>query len=1064
MSMRSTRDLIWRNLAVHPLRTVLTALAITLGVGMVLAAAIIGEAASRQAAVVAESALPLDLEISRRDGGTFATALLRSPQDDYPIDQLIPSLTVQVTVQPDKVKLQIKGVPPSDYETIYQPDMAGGRFLPEADSIVLPVAFALQHGLSVNDAVTLATDEGQVLVTVSGRLAPAGGLTVTEPEAFVPLDKAQELAGMPGQADHLAVVLTDGADLEAVNSSLKQEVGDEFIVARTAAPGSTNFNLLIVQAGMGVIGLIILFAASFVILNAFAMAVTARTEEIGALRALGMRRRQVLWLVLAEAGMLGVAGSLFGLLVGAGLAFGVLRGQGLLTEAEFVIPWWGLILAPLLGVSLTLGAAIFPAWQASRVPPIVAVRGQVAADGQSRTLARTGRLGLILLLSTLAGATLFALGLQPNIYQATGAFGLVVLLLLVSMVFLLPGLVVSVSQVVRPVLMRFWGANGRLAADNLNRNPVRTAFTSSALTAGLLMIVASTGFLQVFLKGGFSAPVSQIQGDAWISYDVTYDSGGALDFNSLNFDFLFEPLDPVLLAEIERLSREANFELLPIRGVEVPAELQLTPGSPALIVDPVSFFRSGNFSLFEGDEAQALAWLEKGNAILLQPYLAERTGADVGDLITIPTPKGDVEFVVAGIGGSSFPMAILPFRAGELYFDAAEPSMIGLFIQDDQAPAVAQIEELLRSYPRYHLFRVSEMNNLVQNAMEQMQSTLTALLFVAVIVAALGVVNTMVINVAERWREIGLLRAVGATRRQVREVVMAEAATLGFAAAVIAAFFGFLLLGVLALLFLPNGYESMGQPVNDVLWSEAYAPALRDMGIVTLVSLILAPLIAATAAYFPARQAAAVNVVEATRGERLSLRHEQSERPEQLARRRLPRSLSLSLAIRNLDQHRVRTVFSALAVSLGVAMTITTEYVTSALLDTLQSSGQGSMQITHGFIVEQFDMTMGMVSYVLMGAAAFLVYNAFAMSISERQQQIGALRSLGMTRRQVMRLVMLEALLVGGLGTLFGIMIGPLLGQSVVIIMQRYGGEFLALVMGPSPWARFCWPAALLSV
>lgn len=131
---------------------------------------------------------------------------------------------------------------------------------------------------------------------------------------------------------------------------------------------------------------------------------------------------------------------------------------------------------------------------------------------------------------------------------------------------------------------------------------------------------------------------------------------------------------------------------------------------------------------------------------------AQKLGVAVGDRVTIPTPKGDVDFIVAGIGGGGFPMAILPFAAGERYFDAAA----------------------------------------------------------------------------------------------------------------IAAVFGFLLLGLLALLFLPHGYESMGQPVNDLLWREAYCPALRDMGIATAVSLILAP--------FIARLAAALSVVEATRGERLTLR------------------------------------------------------------------------------------------------------------------------------------------------------------------------------------------------
>jgi putative ABC transport system permease protein len=160
----------------------------------------------------------------------------------------------------------------------------------------------------------------------------------------------------------------------------------------------------------------------------------------------------------------------------------------------------------------------------------------------------------------------------------------------------------------------------------------------------------------------------------------------------------------------------------------------------------------------------------------------------------------------------------------------------------------------------------------------------------------------------------------------------------------------------------------------------------------------------------------------------------------------------LLLATRNIAQHRLRAVFSALAVSLGVAMIITADFVSSALLATLQNSGEGTMQITHGFIVEQFDLTIGLVGYVLMGAAAFLIFNAFAMSITERQQQIGALRSLGMTRRQILGQVLLEAFIIGGLGTVAGLLLGPIMGQGVVSFMQRFGGEFLAFGDGSVSW------------
>ncbi|MEJ2748647.1 MAG: FtsX-like permease family protein, partial [Anaerolineae bacterium] len=365
---------------------------------------------------------------------------------------------------------------------------------------------------------------------------------------------------------------------------------------------------------------------------------------------------------------------------------------------------------------------------------------------------------------------------------------------------------------------------------------------------------------------------------------------------------------------------------------------------------------------------------------------------------------------------------------------------------------LARAEDLVADYGKLTLFnmRDSGVGGMI-DLVGEIQKLLNALLMLAVIVAALGVVNTMVINVSERGREIGLLRAVGATRRQVRQSVIAEAVIFGAVSAIISTVFALAELGLFALIYAPNGAESVGLRSGWETLRLSFGPALRDLGLAALFSFVFGPIVASLAAYYPARQAAAVNVVEATRSERISLTRAGDGRIESYRRRR-SQGLSLLLAMRNISRHRLRAEFSAFAVSLGVAMTITAEYVSSALLATLTNAGAGDMRITHGFIVEQFDITIGMVGYVLMGAAAFLIFNAFAMSITERQQQIGALRSLGMTRRQILRQVLLEAFIIGGLGTLAGLIIGPLMGQGIVSIMQRFGGEFLAFGDGSVSW------------
>ncbi|MCP4416414.1 MAG: FtsX-like permease family protein, partial [Chloroflexi bacterium] len=311
--MRSTKGLIWRNLTAHPLRSILTALAITLGVAMVLAATVIGQAANQQATAVSTQTLPIDLEIAARDNAPFAAPLLAS----HFIQSTLPQLHITPKIQPSGRKLEIIGTDLPLYADIYRPELANGRFPPAPNAIILPMSVALQNSLNVGDEIELADNGRRQTFIVAGRLKlETDPLNRQSATAFIPLAAAQELANLSNQVDHIDVMLAADTNLDDAKSGLSQQLGSDLIVTRTAVPGSANFNLIIIQAGMGIIGLIILFAASFVILNAFAMAVTARIEEIGALRALGMKRRQILRQVLGEALFLALIGSVLGILLG----------------------------------------------------------------------------------------------------------------------------------------------------------------------------------------------------------------------------------------------------------------------------------------------------------------------------------------------------------------------------------------------------------------------------------------------------------------------------------------------------------------------------------------------------------------------------------------------------------------------------------------------------------------------------------------------------------------------------------------------------------------------------
>ncbi len=283
----------------------------------------------------------------------------------------------------------------------------------------------------------------------------------------------------------IEVTLHPGVDVEHVKAALSQQLGGNLAVVQSTVGSGLQFNTVLLQVGLLSVGIVILFAGAFVIMNAFLMTVAQRTRQIGMLRALGLARGQVMRLVLLEAGVLGLLGSGLGLLTGLGLAWGVMAVLNTLDETPFVVPWWGVVLSLLLGLSVTLVAALQPAWEASRISPLVAVRQSRSDTDHSWYLRRGSRAGLTLLGLLLITLPLIALLRRPNMWEVMVFVGINLVVLLAAMVLMLPALIDLTGRLTRPLLIDRLGTPGRLAADSLNRNRLRSALTAGALTAAL---------------------------------------------------------------------------------------------------------------------------------------------------------------------------------------------------------------------------------------------------------------------------------------------------------------------------------------------------------------------------------------------------------------------------------------------------------------------------------------------------------------------------------------------------------------------------------------------------
>ncbi|MBN1485341.1 MAG: FtsX-like permease family protein [Chloroflexia bacterium] len=641
------------------------------------------------------------------------------------------------------------------------------------------------------------------------------------------------------------------------------------MVGQAAAQGAARLseqsqmgNVVLVQSVLGLVGLMILLAAAFVIWNAFAMAVTARTREVAALRALGMTRRQVRRLVLAEAGLLGLVGVGLGLLAGLTLAGGVVRAMGTLEDVRLAVPGWGLVLSVSLGLGVTLLGALQPARRAGRISPIAALRIRASSPGRYERYG--GRLGGLLLCLLLCGLLLVGLLLRPDAITAQAFFLLGQAGVLGAMVLLLPALVRPTAALARPLLRRL-GAPGRLALDNILRNRLRTAMTVGALAAGLTMLVALNGLSTAAFKGSILRLGSMLQEDAFVVVDLAY----LVETKQLAMEnFLQAITQPLLdmapvIEALEPLERSGRIRIERCCFAPVPPELGAIPGAPGIFVDPEIFLRIGNFDFFQGDPDSALDAFQGGPAVLLPPLAAQRLGVQVGDPLLLPTPQGEMRFTVAGVGGSAYALPVLSFADGRRYFGLTTPTHLGIVVLEGNVQAT--LDEIASIVAPFNLTLYSAENTFAPlvGIVDRLQALLSALLLLAVLVAALGVANTMVINLAERRRELGLLRAVGATRGQVRQTVVIEAALVGLMGALLAAVLGLLMLASWGMLVLPHGTASIGVRLDLETIRLTIGAGLRDWALAAMGALVLGPLVAGAAVCLPARGAGRQRVLGA---------------------------------------------------------------------------------------------------------------------------------------------------------------------------------------------------------
>lgn len=637
---------------------------------------------------------------------------------------------------------------------------------PVGDQVALDTGSAEQLGVSVGDPVTVLLPDGSrktFLLSGTTRASTGGGIAL----GFVTwdFDRAQRVLLEPGQATSIALLAKQGVS----QTDLQRQVEEILPRGARAVTGEEQADQISAQldSGLGflntfllVFAIISVFVAAFLIYNTFTMLVAQRTRELALLRAIGASRGQVLRSILVEAVAVALVASGLGIVVGAGFARGL---QLLFQAAGAPFPASALVFMPrtivvslIVGVLITLASALLPARRAATVAPVAAMRDEVPRFRALRRRTVTG--------GFLVGAGLGLAVMSPALAEYGTQKGAIMAGVAAGMILL--GVLALAPELARPATTvlgaAFRGVTGRLARGNTRRNPRRTAATAGALTIGVALMSAIS-VLAASTEKSVAGIVDKVIGADFVvtGYGFQPFPGGVAK----------------AIASTPGVKTTAVVRQAPMRA---PG----TGDTLATGVDPATIQQALSLDVPEG----SLDDLGDGD-VALDSGTAAEIGAGLDSVIQVLSVAGPVDLDVVAIyeaaGGFTGYVVNLPTAAA---LGASDQDSVVYVVSEpgaDSAAVQTAIESGLGDYPNVQVLDQSEFKRSISDQIGQLLTFLFALLVLAVLIALLGIVNTLALSVFERTREIGLLRAVGMSRQGIRRTIVVEAMLIAVFGAVL---------------------------------------------------------------------------------------------------------------------------------------------------------------------------------------------------------------------------------------------------------------------------------------